>query len=474
MLTVGRHADSGSDGRDWGTPPVAAGRRRTDAPDALWRGASPELNGHPGGMGRGPSDDARRAPSRPAPAAVRVPDDARQLSRSRLPLPPVPAATRTPVPAGARTPAAPRTSAAPFRAVPSPEPLPEFDREDAFPPSGSSVFRTSAPAPRVPRQTSPSGSSSPAYGDWTKPSRDSALATDPELASYGSMPVAAAPGTTVIPERRVSRRRGVVDPYEADAYDDEGDAYAADGYVAGGYVADDFDADAHDVDSFEDDVRPAPVRGPGTGPVGGRAAMRAERQAADMARRKANKQKGSAVAVLEEDEPRKPRRVVKGLVAMTVVALGVLGVYSFVSPETTETAAESPALTSPGPAVAAPVDPLPELPTTPIEVEPVVTTPVKAPVTVLNATEINGLAAKVSGALNGVGWETPGVGGYTAGDVAASTVFFTEGDENQRLAALSLIEAFPQLQGPAPRFFELPADVTAPGLVVVLTGDWQP
>jgi hypothetical protein len=24
------------------------------------------------------------------------------------------------------------------------------------------------------------------------------------------------------------------------------------------------------------------------------------------------------------------------------------------------------------------------------------------------------------------------------------------------------------------RFFELPADITAPGLVVVLTGDWQP
>jgi LytR cell envelope-related transcriptional attenuator len=422
-------------------------------------------------MGRSPSDDARRSP---APAADRVPDDARQLSRSRLPLPPVPAATRTPVPAGARTPAAPRTSDAPFRAVPSPEPLPEFDREDAFPPASASVFRTSAPAPRVPRQTTPSGSPAPAYGDWTKPSRDSALVTDPEPVSYGSTPVAVAPGTTVIPERRVSRGRGAVDPYEAGSYDEDAYDDEADDYEADGYVADDFDAAAYDVDSFDEDVRPAAVHGPGTGPVGGRAAIRAERQAADMARRKANKQKGSAVAVLEEDEPRKPRRVVKGLVAMTVVALGVLGVYSFVSPETAETSAQSPALTSPGPAAAAPVDPLPELPSTPVEVEPVVTTPVKAPVTVLNATEINGLAAKIATSLNGGGWETPGVGGYTAGDVAASTVFFTEGDENQRLAALSLIEAFPQLQGPAPRFFELPADVTAPGLVVVLTGDWQP
>ena len=95
-------------------------------------------------------------------------------------------------------------------------------------------------------------------------------------------------------------------------------------------------------DSIEDDhvrppldgpgPRPGAVRGPGTGPVGGRAAMRAERQAADMARRKAGKRTGSAVAVLDELDPdtavRKPRRVVKGLLAMTVVALGVLGVYS--------------------------------------------------------------------------------------------------------------------------------------------------
>jgi hypothetical protein len=42
------------------------------------------------------------------------------------------------------------------------------------------------------------------------------------------------------------------------------------------------------------------------------------------------------------------------------------------------------------------------------------------------------------------------------------------------VAALQLIEQFPQLQGPTPRFFEVPADVQAPGLVVVAAGDWQP
>jgi len=93
---------------------------------------------------------------------------------------------------------------------------------------------------------------------------------------------------------------------------------------------------------------------------------------------------------------------------------------------------------------------------------------------VLNSTEITGLAAKIAETVVASGWESPGVGAYTAGDVAASTVFFTEGDETQRQAAVQLKDQFPQLQGPAPRFFELPPDLPAPGLIIVATGDWQP
>jgi len=231
------------------------------------------------------------------------------------------------------------------------------------------------------------------------------------------------------------------------------------------------------LDTFGD--APPAVDGPASGPVaGGRASGRAERQAADVARRKAAKRNGTPIPDAladDEDEPRRPRRVVKGLLAMTVVALGVLGVYSYVSPETEEAGSQTATEeVNTNTVEAPPSDVLPALPTPPTDVEPVVATPVKAPVTVLNATEINGLAAKVATALNGGGWETPGVGGYTAGDVAASTVFFTEGDETQRQAALQLVDAFPELTGPTPRFFELPADVTAPGLVVVLAGDWQP
>ncbi|WP_116449675.1 LytR C-terminal domain-containing protein [Blastococcus litoris] len=369
------------------------------------------------------------------------------MSRSRLPLPPVPAA-RAAAPSRPAAPA-PLTSLASYqggadvaaddaflsgsqgsgaradlleRPVRTARSLP--DDESVLVSTGRSGLRRSAPAPRVPSQKP---AAAPTFGDWTTRSEADDPFTGPEFAH--------APGTTAIPERSVRRGRR---PAQA-----------------------------------EDDA-PAPVRGPGTGPVGGRAAMRAERQAADAARRKAQGHKGSAVAVLEEDEPRKTHRVLKGLVAMTVVALGVLGVYSYVSPETQDAAAQ----TDTAPATTAPVVPdvssLPELPDNPIQTEPVAASPVRVPVTVLNSTDINGLAAKVAATVAAGGWETPGVGAYTAGDVAASTVFFTEGDENQRQAALQLIEMFPQLQGPTARFFEMPAGVDAPGLVVVTTGDWQP
>jgi hypothetical protein len=461
------------------------------------------MSDQPTAGGRARSVDAGRVAGRPgAPAGSRTPDGPRQVSRSRLPLPPVPAASRGGAP---RPPAGPLTTVAPFAAVPSPEPRIELTLDDAFPaaafagpfdrPGGSAPaiarpgrsrvdaesalvstgpgvaggFRSPPPAPRVPRQTTPGGSPSPAYGDWTKPNRSGEvglIADDQPVRGLR----APAPGTTVIPERRVSgRRRQQVAPirdsidHEIDAYDDRTSS----------------DRTSSDRTSSDADRVPAPVRGPGTGPVvGGRAAMRAERQAADMARRKAEKRTGSAVAVLDELDPdkdvRKPRRVVKGLLAMTVVALGVLGVYSFVSPETDEVAAQSPATATTAPALPDVTTPLPDLPMAPVEAAPEASAPVRVPVTVLNSTSTTGLAAKAAATFVAAGWEAPGVGGYDGGDVAASTVFFTDGDETQRQAAVQLVDAFPQLQGPAVRFFELPADVTAPGLVVVLAADWQP
>jgi hypothetical protein len=148
-------------------------------------------------------------------------------------------------------------------------------------------------------------------------------------------------------------------------------------------------------------------------------------------------------------------------------------VYSFVSPETKQVAAQSPATNAPA-IVPGTTAPLPELPSTPTAAPAEAVAPVRVPITVLNSTKTTGLAAKASQAFVAAGWESPGIGGYTGGDIAASTVFFTEGDETQRQAAVQLVDAFPQLQGPTPRFFQLPADIPAPGLVVVLAADWQP
>ena len=398
---------------------MVAGRRRTDVPDALWRGAPPQFSDHPtappqerssrrrDGLLEASAD--RRPPVRSA-AAPSAREGAAQMSRSRLPLPPVPAASRPPVKP------APRTPSAPFRPVPA----------------------SSGPAPRVPRQTTVDGVGSPAAG------------LTPELP--GDLLVRQAPPTTAIPERPISRRGR-----SADVVDDP------------------FDDHLDDAAPLAPRGRPAATRGPGTGPVGGRAAMRAERQAADMARRKAAKRSGAPVVPVDvDDEPRKPRRVLKGLVAMAVVGLGVLGVYTVVSPPTEEAADQTPFVASTAPSSPAVVEPLPTLPSEPIAVDPVPAAPVRVPVTVLNATDVNGLAAKISQTIVGGGWESPGVGAYLADDVPATTVFFTEGDENQRQAALQLVEMYPQITGPAPRFFELPPDVPAPGLVVVAAGEWVP
>jgi hypothetical protein len=354
--------------------------------------------------------------------------------------------------------------------------------------------RASGPAPRLPRPSTPAGAPSPAYGDWTKPSRSSEpldLDFSAEASGQIGLRVPVAPATTAIPERPVRRGRRARDratgPDSAELASAGIDRAAFAGaqldsaeFADTGLDSAEFDRAAFDRAEIESAEFEAPgtgerpVRNPGTGPVGGRAAMRAERQAVEMARRKAAKRSGEPVGIPDdEDGPRRPRRVLMGLVAMIVVALGVLGVYKVASPGTEEAAAGSTATQSTAPSDAGETAVLPPLETPELAVEAPPAAPVHAPVTVLNATDITGLAADVAGVLQAGGWETPGVGGYLNEDVAASTVFFTEGDETQRQAALALVDQFPQLTGPAPRFFELPADVTAPGLVVVLTGPWQ-
>jgi hypothetical protein len=300
-------------------------------------------------------------------------------------------------------------------------------------------------AQQLPRQTAPAGPPSPAYGDWTKPSHPGEV-EDVHLSADSSARlrrVPAAPATTMIPERPVNRRGAA-----------GGDAVAL--------------AEPPAPHSGEFPAREA---APG---AGGRAAMRAQRQAVDLARRKAAKRAGDPVGVPDDDTPaRGPRRVVTGLVAMVVVALGVLGVYGFVVPAqeaASDTAAGASTVTS-APTQTAVLPPL-ETPELEVAVPAAPVTPVLAPVTVLNATDVNGMAADVAAVMAAGGWETSAIGTYLADDIATSTVYYSPGDEAQRQAAESLKAQFPQLQTTAERFFEVPADVAAPGLVVVLAAPW--
>lgn len=454
-----------------------------------------------------PPRPADSRPPRPDVRASRPADD--DVVRPRPMVPPVPAG--------------PRTTMAPFQAVPAPEAQPdryspaslaagrpprdpdgaeldaralqaEADVEDTA--SSTSPGKRSPRPPVPPRdgaerpprdgderrapwstgpdvrigQISPPPPPSATYGDWTKPSRDQSERTrssapvpgPEELLAPGSRGPGRAPETTAIPERNTGDRRG--------GRPDSGEPEPAAPVPAS-------DERASDARASEK----SSSRSSGSGPtrvVGNRAALRAQRQAAEVERRKAARQTGDREG---NGAPKggkgrgSGRRMAMILVAAAVVALGVLGVYSFTSPHTKvaahTAAAGTSATTTP---VAAPTETLPPVVTD--AQQPLASSaaaPVKAPITVLNATNVNGLAAKISAAFGAGGWQTSGVGAYTGGDVAATTVFFTQGDENQRQAAIALVNQFPQLSGPAPRFFDVPGNAK-PGLVVVAAGEWRP
>ncbi|WP_130504320.1 LytR C-terminal domain-containing protein [Blastococcus saxobsidens] len=325
--------------------------------------------------------------------------------------------------------------------------------------TGRNLTRAPRPAPRVPRvprQTTPAGAPSISYGDWTKPSRaDEGSRPAFDLGTDLDLPQALIPpATTAIPERGTAARR------ESDRLDDGYDDY------------DQVDAFEIDEDHAADDDLAVDAEAEAGSGQRGRAAYRAQRQAADAARRKAAKRNGTPDVLFEDEEERKPRLVLKGLVAMVVVALAVLGVYTVTKPQPTQpVAATAPETTAP--VVAPPTAELPPLANEPISLEPEVASDVRAPVTVLNATTVNGLAGKISSVVVAGGWESPGTGAYPGSDIPTTTVFFTEGDEQQRQAAEQLVAQFPELAGPAPRFFEV-SGTPAPGLVIVATGNWQP
>ncbi|RBY76854.1 hypothetical protein DQ238_16495 [Geodermatophilus sp. TF02-6] len=430
------------------------------------------------------------APARPA-ARPRSPEPAPQ-TRLRLPVPP-------PAAAEPAAPAAPRTTVAPFQAVPTPDsggdgPTAEpagraeaLGRDPVDPevlgrspghairpeaagtgPGGSPVptAHPAEPGPGAePSWRSGSPSAAPGYRDWTSPSRTRDQAP-PDQALLDQAP----PATTAIPDRPAGARRAVAPATAA----------IPDRAPAGRGLADDEDDERADPSPDRDRVaRSGPDTGSSTGVVGGRAAARAERQAAEAERRRAARRSGAPAPRTDEDGDGRRgtgvRRAATGLLAVAVIALVVLGVYSFTSPQAEEAARARAAEAAPtSSAVAAPSSVLPPLEVSPLPpVDAAAATPVRVPVTVLNATGVPGLAAAIVAQLGTQGWQSPGVGQYQGGDVAVTTVYYAEGDETQRQAALQLMEQFPQITGPGVRFFDVP-DVAEPGLVVVATGEWRP
>lgn len=93
----------------------------------------------------------------------------------------------------------------------------------------------------------------------------------------------------------------------------------------------------------------------------------------------------------------------------------------------------------------------------------------KAPLTVLNAGGIAGLAAAGQAEFQAAGWEVAEIGNFLGAELERSTVFYPEGDEQAKAAAEALAEQYPELVAePAP------SDLGHDGVVVVLAGEWTP
>jgi hypothetical protein len=93
-----------------------------------------------------------------------------------------------------------------------------------------------------------------------------------------------------------------------------------------------------------------------------------------------------------------------------------------------------------------------------------------APLTVLNNSTITGLAGRAKDAFTAKGWTVSETGNVETTSATVSTVYYTEGNAQEQAAAKNLQSQFPQLTQVQPR----PADIAFTGVVVVLTGDWDP
>lgn len=94
----------------------------------------------------------------------------------------------------------------------------------------------------------------------------------------------------------------------------------------------------------------------------------------------------------------------------------------------------------------------------------------RAPLTVLNNSVIRGLADRAATAVQSRGWRVAQVGNF-AGQLPATTVYYTPGNAGEEAAARQLAREFPQVSQVLPRYAGLPP--TPAGIVLVVTKDWS-
>lgn len=119
---------------------------------------------------------------------------------------------------------------------------------------------------------------------------------------------------------------------------------------------------------------------------------------------------------------------------------------------------------SPSPTVSASVAPPPVVQPSATQKPASPVAPAVVPVTVLNNSRRQGLAAHVAAEINSRGWPIRKTGNFT-GRIRETTVYYAPG---QRAVALRLAHEFGQVKRVLPRFAGLPGT----GLTVVVTRDW--
>lgn len=169
-----------------------------------------------------------------------------------------------------------------------------------------------------------------------------------------------------------------------------------------------------------------------------------------------------------------PRRLVgaaAGVIAVVVIAVVAVALVGRNTHSSRTTAAGHPASkaaprTTSGAHAVAPKQP--GRGAGPAPTKAAVPAPTRVPLTVLNNTTVTGLAHTAAQDFKAHGWSVDQVANYT-GRLAATTVFYRDGDAAAQRAARALARQFPEIAQVAPSSTAVPAGT---GLTVVLAPDW--